>query len=110
MIDLSIVIVSWNVRDLLRQCLHSVLADSQTCKLEVIVVDNVSTDGSVEMVRQRFPWVRLIESQENLGFAGGNNLAIRQSTGRFVLLLNPDTEVKPGALAMMLNFMKKIHF
>jgi N-acetylglucosaminyl-diphospho-decaprenol L-rhamnosyltransferase len=108
--QLSIVIVSWNTRDLLARCLESVLEDSraaQVAEMELFVVDNASVDGSSEMVRERFPEVRLIESQRNLGFARANNLAIRQCTGRYVLLLNPDTEVRPGALAALLRFMEE---
>ncbi len=107
--NLSIVIVSWNTQKLLAQCLHSIQRAAQPETLansEVFVVDNVSNDGSAEMVRQQFPWVRLIQSTENLGFARANNLAIRQSTGRYVLLLNPDTEVLPGAFETLLEFME----
>lgn len=105
MLDLSIVIVNWNVRDLLRQCLNSILADLQTCTLEIIVIDNASTDGSVEMVRQKFPQVRLIASEVNLGYTGGNNLGITTSQGRYILLLNPDTEVVGDALSQMVAYM-----
>ena len=68
-------------------------------------MDNASTDGSAQMVRERFPWVRLIENRENVGFARASNQAIRDSAGRYVLLLNPDTEVKPGALETLVRFM-----
>jgi GT2 family glycosyltransferase len=111
-VQLSIIIVSWNTRDLLERCLASVREDSRAAQavglavgLEVIVVDNASVDGSSEMVRERFPEVRLIESRQNLGFARANNVAFRQCTGQYVLLLNPDTEVRPGALAALLRFM-----
>ncbi len=112
--DLSIIIVSWNTRDLLSQCLTSIALDLErippTPRLlssspEVFVVDNASTDGSAQMVREEFPWVRLIENAENAGFARANNQAIRESMGRYVVLLNPDTEVHPGALEAMLAFM-----
>ncbi|MCR4407463.1 MAG: glycosyltransferase family 2 protein [Anaerolineae bacterium] len=105
MLDLSIVIVNWNVRDLLRQCLNSILADLQTCKLEIIIVDNASTDGSVEMVRQEFPQVKLIASEVNLGYTGGNNLGITTSQGRYILLLNPDTEIVGDAPSQMVAYM-----
>lgn len=72
---------------------------------EIFVVDNASTDGSAQMVRERFPWVRLIENQENVSFAQANNQATRLSTGRYVLLLNPDTEVQRGALETLVHFM-----
>lgn len=103
--DLSIVIVNWNVRDFLRRCLDSVYAHPCPGRIEVWVVDNASTDGSTQMVRACFPQVKLIENQQNAGFARANNQAIRQAGGRYVLLLNPDTEVKPGALQELVQFM-----
>lgn len=103
MVDLSLVIVSWNVRDLLRRCLCSILADL-TCKLEAIVVDNASTDGSAAMVRDEFPSVRLIAGDTNLGYPGGNNVGLRMAQGRYLMILNPDTEVCPGALAAMVAY------
>lgn len=104
---LSIVIVSWNVRDLLRACLESIHATAPTdLSLEVIVVDNGSTDGTVEMLRKAFPWVWLIEAGGNLGFSGGNNLGLTASRGRYVLLLNPDTLVLGDALPKMLAYME----
>ena len=102
---LSIVIVSWNTKALLDACLTSVYAYPPEEPFEVWVVDNNSRDDSVTMVRQKFPQVNLVASQENLGFAGGNNLAIPNCQGEYVLLLNPDTEVKPGALQELLDFM-----
>lgn len=106
-IDLSIVIVSWNVKDLLRNCLRSVLDNSGNLKLEIFVVDNASKDESVEMVKKEFPTVTLIASPENLGFSKANNKAIKLSTGRFVLLLNPDMRVMPETLPQMVEFMEK---
>jgi len=103
MIDLSIVVVNWNVRDLLRRCLRSIL-DLQTCKLEIIVVDNGSTDGSVEMVRTEFPNVRVIANTDNRGFPAANNQGFAVARGRYVLLLNPDTEIVGDALAVMVAF------
>jgi N-acetylglucosaminyl-diphospho-decaprenol L-rhamnosyltransferase len=105
--DLSIIIVSWNTRDLLAACLASVRAFPPAgWTFDVWVVDNASTDGSAEMVRQQFPDVHLIETGANLGFAGGNNLAIERSNGRYLLLLNPDTELLPDALTELLAFME----
>lgn len=89
--DLSIVIVNWNTKDLLRDCLRSVKAGIDGLNVEVLVVDNASQDESAEMVRHDFSWVTLIETEHNLGFAGGNNVALRRATGRYVLLLNTDT-------------------
>lgn len=103
--DLSIIIVSWNTVDLLAQCLTSIYTYPPNYTFEVLVVDNASTDRSVQMVREQFPQVELIENKTNLGFAGANNQAIRQSTGRYVLLLNPDTEVKPQAFDTLVDFM-----
>ena len=107
MLDLSVVIVNWNVRDLLRRCLRSVLASQRLSGLaaEVIVVDNASSDRSAEMVREEFPWVQLIANEENAGFTRGNNQGIRASRGRYVLLLNPDTEVVEDALPTMVEYM-----
>lgn len=106
---LSIIIVSWNTRDLLLQCLKSVAADVETLPysdVEILVVDNASTDGTVEAVRQHFPQVHIIKNGHNVGFAQANNQAIGQSQGCYVLLLNPDTEVRPGALKTLFDFME----
>jgi len=111
MSELAIIIVSWNVRDLLRRCLESVYrsAEALAREPEVIVVDNASSDGSVEMVREAFPQVRLIANRENVGFTAANNQGIRAlclpSGPRFFLFLNPDTEVAPDALPSMLDYM-----
>ncbi|GJM39851.1 MAG: glycosyl transferase [Ardenticatenaceae bacterium] len=102
---LSIVIVSWNTKDLLEACLNSVYAYPLEESFEVWVVDNKSKDDTVAMVREKFPQVELIASEENLGFAGGNNRAIPHCTGEYILLLNPDTEVKPDALNELVAFM-----
>lgn len=110
--DLVVLVVNWNVRELLRACLNSVLDDLASSSLEAAVwtVDNASNDGSPEMLRAEFPQVRLIASQENLGFAGGNNLALRQIDAtdppRHTLLLNPDTEIHPGTLRTLFDFME----
>jgi N-acetylglucosaminyl-diphospho-decaprenol L-rhamnosyltransferase len=102
--NLSIIIVNWNTRDLLAQCLASVYAHPPDGEFEIFVVDNASTDGSAQMVRKRFPQVQLIENSKNVGFAQANNQAIRESTGHYVLLLNPDTEVLSGALETLGRF------
>jgi GT2 family glycosyltransferase len=102
---LSIIIVSWNTKDLLRSCLESINQYPPGHPYEVFVVDNVSTDGSIEMVVEDFPQVQLIANKTNVGFAGGNNQAISQSVGDYILLLNPDTEVKPGALDALIDFL-----
>jgi GT2 family glycosyltransferase len=97
-IDVSIVIVNWNARDYLRECLRSIVAETRTCTYEVIVVDNNSSDGSQNMLVSEFPGVTSILNQDNAGFAGGNNQGMRIARGRYVLLLNPDTLVLDGAL------------
>jgi N-acetylglucosaminyl-diphospho-decaprenol L-rhamnosyltransferase len=102
---LSIVIVNWNTCDLLAQCLSSIEQHPPPDACEVWVVDNASADGSAYMVRERFPGVHLIENRRNVGFAAANNQAIRRSQGRYVLLLNSDTEVQPGALPALVAFM-----
>jgi len=105
MVDLSIVIVSWNVRDLLQRCLNSILETGYlVLDVEVIVVDNGSTDGSVEMLRADFPDVHVVVNVENRGFPAGNNQGMALAGGRYVLLLNPDTEVVGDALATMVAF------
>jgi N-acetylglucosaminyl-diphospho-decaprenol L-rhamnosyltransferase len=109
--DLSIVIISWNVRELLRHCLDSIQESlkgekGEGLSVETIVFDNGSADGSADMVREDFPWVHLMESEVNLGFTKGNNLAIGQSEGRHILLLNPDTEVVGDALGAMVAYME----
>ena len=105
--DLSIVIVNWNVRELLRKCLASVYENWQLPPdaLEIIVVDNASSDGSSDMVRAEFPQAVLFENLENVGFTAGNNQAIKQSRGRYVMLLNPDTEVLGDALKTLICYM-----
>jgi N-acetylglucosaminyl-diphospho-decaprenol L-rhamnosyltransferase len=103
-VPLSVVIVSYNTRPLLEACLSSLR--SSGIEAEIIVVDNASTDDSAEAVRDRFSEVRLIRSETNLGFAGGNNLAFPHCRGRCVALLNADTEVEPGAFAEMVNFLE----
>jgi GT2 family glycosyltransferase len=96
--DLSIVIVSWNTKDFLQQCLYSIHQYPPKVLYEIIVVDNQSNDGSVDLVKLLYPDVRLIANSTNGGFARGNNQAIAASDGNFILLLNPDTEVEDGAI------------
>lgn len=103
---LSVVIVSYNVRSYLEQCLQSVQRALEGIEGEVFVVDNHSTDDSVEVVKRDYAWVKLMENQENQGFARANNLAIRQAQGEYVLLLNPDTIVEEGTLRNVLAFME----
>jgi GT2 family glycosyltransferase len=102
--DVTVSIVSFNTRDLLRACLQS-LAATVGVSYEVLVVDNGSSDGSPKMVAQEFPQVHLLAGRENRGFAAANNLAILRARGRFVLLLNPDTVVFPRTIAGMTSFL-----
>jgi hypothetical protein len=104
-VDLSIIIVSWNTRELLRACLASLPGATAGLVTEMIVVDNASGDGSAAMVRADFPACRLLEGGGNLGFARGNNLAFPHCAGRAVLLLNPDTVCPPGSLAALFGFL-----
>ena len=102
---LSVIIVNYKVKHYLEQCLRSVAEASRGIAVEVIVVDNASGDGSVEYLRERFPDVTIIASEENLGFARANNLAIRNSHGQYVLLLNPDTIVAEDTFCDFIGFM-----
>ncbi|MCP4359332.1 MAG: glycosyltransferase family 2 protein, partial [Chloroflexi bacterium] len=104
-LTLSIIIVSWNVLDLLRDCLYSIVQEQGDLDVEVIVVDGASTDGSPEMVATEFPWVTLIRFHENIGFPRGNNVGMAKADGRYILLLNPDTVLHGRALETMVKFM-----
>ena len=120
---LSVIIVNWNTCDLLVKCLQSIVADCgpqiataaeeasderpHRPTIEVFVVDNASSDDSARMVKTRFPWAYLIENAENLGYAQANNQAIDLANGKYILLLNSDTEVHPGAFAALIDFMEK---
>jgi hypothetical protein len=103
---LSIIIVNWNTRELLVQCLQSIDETVQDIEVEVFVVDNDSTDDSVEMVRKQFSQVHLIENDENIGFARANNQAIRRASGRYILLLNSDAQLVRGTASKMVNFLE----
>ena len=103
--NLSIVIVNWNTCELLEQCLSSIFSHPPGGDFEVWVVDNASRDGSREMVQNQFPLVHLLANGSNSGFAHANNQALRKACGKYILLLNPDTVVMPGALDRLLRFM-----
>jgi GT2 family glycosyltransferase len=104
MTDVSIIIVNWNTRDILRDCLVSVYAQTKDITYEVILVDNASSDGSAQMVKTEFPQVILIENTENYGFAAANNQGMRIAKGRYVLLLNSDTVVLDGAIQKTVRY------
>jgi GT2 family glycosyltransferase len=104
---LSVIIVTWNTRDLLRQAIDSVVRTyHQQDALEIIVVDNASTDDTAQMIRDQYPAVRLIALDSNLGFAGGNNRGIAAAGGQAILLLNSDTKVLPGAISTLLAYLE----
>ena len=104
-VDVSVVIVNYNVSDFLAQALRSIFQSDQSLKVEVLVVDNNSIDGSVDMVRDQFPQVHLIANTENTGFGSANNQAIRIARGRHILILNPDTIIQEDTLKTMVRFM-----
>jgi GT2 family glycosyltransferase len=104
LLDVSIIIVSWNTKDFLKNCLKSVYEQTQDIEYEIIVVDNGSTDGSAAMVKTEFAQVILIENKENRGFAAANNQGINIARGRYVLLLNSDTVVLDNAVAKTVRF------
>jgi GT2 family glycosyltransferase len=103
----SVVVVTYNTLDLTRDCLQSVVADCARIAdlIEIIVVDNASTDGTAALVCEQFPQVRLIVNETNLGFSRGNNVGMKAAGGRYLLLLNSDTHVQAGALSILLEFM-----
>lgn len=101
---LSIIIVNYNARDLIRECLHSIYAGTHI-PFEIIIVDNISSDGSVEMLGKEFPSIKLIKNTENVGFARANNQGIKASGGDLILLLNPDTKIIGSALDRLANFL-----
>ncbi len=103
-IDLSICIVNWNSRDVLRDCLASLAARRDEATIEVIVVDNASTDAAPDMVARDFSWARLIRNDTNRGFSAANNQAAAAARGRNLLFLNNDTLVPPGSLARLVDF------
>ncbi len=105
--EISVVIVSYKVPDLLRACLASVQREVVGCSYEVIVVENASGDASADLVRTEFPGVRLIALDENIGFAAGSNLGARAAEGEYVLMLNPDTELVGDTLSALLRYARR---
>jgi N-acetylglucosaminyl-diphospho-decaprenol L-rhamnosyltransferase len=99
----AVIVVNWNTRELLAQCLESIQATSGGVDIETVVVDNASTDGSAEMVGASFPAVRVIKNPDNRGFARANNQAIAATTAPYVLMLNSDARLTPGALQCLLE-------
>jgi len=103
--DVSIIIVSYNTKDLLKQCIESIFAKTQGIKFEIIVIDNASSDGSQYMVKEVFPEVILVESQENLGFGRANNLGFDYAKGRNIFLLNSDTILLNNAVKILSDYL-----
>lgn len=106
-LDLSIIIISYNTRKLLECCLTSIYDTFKNRNFEVIVIDNSSTDGSVEMIQKFSPLVKLVKNSQNLGFSKANNQGARLARGEFLLFLNSDTEALPGALAKLFDFSRQ---
>ena len=104
--DISIIIVNWNTKDLLRNCLDSIYKTLRDITYEIIVVDNGSSDGSVDMLREEFPQVKVIENRENRGFGAANNQGLRVMTSRYALLLNTDTILTENAIHELFSFME----
>jgi GT2 family glycosyltransferase len=104
--DLSIVLVNWNTKDLLLRCLQTIQEDTRSLSTEIIVVDNASSDGSVSAVRQQFPSVRIVENETNQGFARANNIGIGLAHGNYVCLINSDVELIPECLPRMFHYME----
>ncbi len=105
MIDLSVTIVNYNTKDLLKQCIKSIYNTTKEITFEIIVVDNASTDGSVEMLKKEFPDVKVIANKENLFFTRAHNQALRISKGRYLMILNSDTVILDGAFDKIVKFM-----
>jgi len=104
-LDLSIVILNWNTRDMLLECIRSIQTDTTRHEYEILVVDNGSEDGSAEAVREQHPEVRLTVNEQNLGFARGINVGLRQCTGRYSCILNSDIELQDGCLDRLVEYM-----
>jgi GT2 family glycosyltransferase len=105
MTDLTVIIVTWNCKNYIEECLSSLFSNPVNCRMEVVVVDNHSSDGTVEMIRSGYPHVNIIANMENNGFAAANNQAIRKTQSRYILLLNPDTIVHGRAIDQMVAYM-----
>ncbi len=106
--ELSIIFVNWNSVDYLRECLTSIYAHTQGFAYEIIVVDNASPQGGVDALQEEFPEIVLIKSEDNLGFAGANNVGFRASKGNYVLFLNPDTKLVNSAINLMLQSLQSL--
>lgn len=103
-IDVSVIIVNYNTKDLLQNCLRSIYEQTASVTIEVLVSDNGSTDGSIEMIRQQFPQTILLENNANLGFGKANNIAAKQAHGKYIFYLNSDTELKNNAIKYFFDY------
>lgn len=106
--DLSIIIVNWNSKEYLRRCVSSIMATTGSIEFEIVIVDSGSYDGCEEMLRQEFPWVRFIQSDKNRGFARANNVAFKETIGRNLLFLNPDTEIDCAAIEKLISSLNSL--
>lgn len=107
-IDLSVIILNYNTKDLLKQCLKSIkTSELGSYAIEILVIDNASNDNSVAMMNKKFPEIKLIVNKKNLGFAAGNNKGIKETTGRYLLFLNPDTIIQSETFKIMIGFMDR---
>lgn len=107
MVEVSIIIPSWNAKQYLQNCIESIVKETQANHVEIIVVDNASTDGSKELVQQQFPQVKLICNRANLGFAKASNIGIKQGSGRYFCIVNSDVEVLDGCFNRMIEYMEQ---
>ena len=106
--DVSIIIVNWNTREMLKECIRSVISNCKDIDIELLVVDNNSSDGSADMVRGEEGPITLIANDENLGFALANNQGMKIAKGKYVMLLNPDTIVRDNSIQKMMKFYEKL--
>lgn len=106
--DLSIIIVNWNSKEFLQECLKSVLSTTNNISFEILVIDNASYDGADKMLKTFYPQVRFLQSEKNLGFAKANNAAFKESIGTNLLFLNPDTEINSSAIESLFNHVQKL--
>ena len=102
--DLSIIIVNYNVKEFLQNLIHSIEKASSNLTKEIIIIDNASDDGSVDFIKEKFPQIKLIANQTNLGFGKANNIGLKQATGKYILLINPDTLVAEDTFEKMIQF------
>lgn len=105
--ELSIIIVNWNAKEYLAKCLQSIINTTRSLSYEIIVVDNHSSDGSVRLIAERFPQVKVIESSENVGFSRANNIGIKESRGRYIYCVNSDIEVLSDSIGTLHHFMEQ---